>query len=55
MLLAADMQNALQAMRRPRDDRVGVAADKGVIGQHGFAGSEPLLDRDIGRLRVRSR
>ena len=52
VLLAADMEETLQAMRRLGDDRVGVTPDESVVGQHGIPGIQPLFDRDIGLLAV---
>ena len=34
------------------DGRIGVAADKFIVGQHSFSGKQPLIDGDIGRLSV---
>src|ERR1700675_2473417 len=52
VLLTADVENAIQAVWRLGDDRVGITADKSVIGQHGLPGAKTLLDGDIRSLAL---
>ena len=46
MLLAADVEHALEPMRRARKRGGGVAAAEFIVGQHALAGLQRVLDRD---------